>query len=133
MFTVYCIYKQYNLGFTMSMDARFERSSATVHPGIYPIRHSKLQSVAKAVQCRTGAITFSSTGRSGSNLERKMFTASNNTTRLAAFSFAMLMAVVVNGGMLMKFDSVAQEVAADNTQPSNVAVLETVTVVGRRV
>ena len=62
-----------------------------------------------------------------------MFTASNNTTRLAAFSFAVLMAVVVNGGMLMKFDSVAQEVAADNTQPSNVAVLETVTVVGRRV
>ncbi|MBC7617575.1 MAG: hypothetical protein H7293_01040 [Candidatus Saccharibacteria bacterium] len=63
-----------------------------------------------------------------------MFTASNNTTRLAAFSFAVLMAVVVNGGMLLKFDSVAQEMAAANsTQPSNVAVLETVTIVGHRV
>ena len=63
-----------------------------------------------------------------------MFTASNNTTRLAAFSFAVLMAVVVNGGVLLKFDSVAQEVAAANsTQPSNVAVLETVTIVGHRV
>ena len=63
-----------------------------------------------------------------------MFTASNNTTRLAAFSFAVLMAVVVNGGMLLKFDSVAHEVAtANTTQPSNVAVLETVTIVGRRV
>ena len=63
-----------------------------------------------------------------------MFTASNNTTRLAAFSFAVLMAVVVNGGVLLKFDSVAQEMAAANSAPThNVAVLETVTVVGRRV
>ena len=63
-----------------------------------------------------------------------MFTASNNTTRLAAFSFAVLMTVAVHGGMLLKFDSVAQEVAAANsTQPHHVAVLETVTIVGRRV
>jgi hypothetical protein len=63
-----------------------------------------------------------------------MFTASNNTTRLAAFSFAVLMTVVVNGGMLLKFDSVAQEIVSANTaQPSNVAVLETVTIVGHRV
>ena len=63
-----------------------------------------------------------------------MFTASNNTTRLAAFSFAVLMAVVVNGGVLLKFDSVAQEVAGANAKPlSNMAVLETVTLVGRRV
>jgi hypothetical protein len=85
------------------------------------------------VQSKTGALTFSSTGQSGSNLEIKMFTASNNTTRLAAFSFAVLMTVVVNGGMLLKFDSVAQEMAAHSTQPSNVAVLETVTIVARRV
>ncbi len=63
-----------------------------------------------------------------------MFTASNNTTRLAAFSFAVLMTVVVNGGVLLKFDSVAQEMAAaKSTQQSNVAVLDTVTIVGRRV
>ena len=62
-----------------------------------------------------------------------MFTASNNTTRLAAFSFAVLMAVVVNGGMLLKFDSVAQEIAAANSaQPSSVAVLETAATVSRR-
>lgn len=62
-----------------------------------------------------------------------MFTESNNTTRLAAFSFAMLMAVVVNGGVLMTFDSAAQDVAtANRSQPSNVAVLETVTIVARR-
>jgi uncharacterized membrane protein len=64
-----------------------------------------------------------------------MFTASIKTTRLAALSFAVLMAVVVNGGVILKFDSVAHEVAAaaNTTQPSNVAVLETVTIVGRRV
>ena len=62
-----------------------------------------------------------------------MFTPSNNTTRLAAFSFAVLMAVVVNGGVVLKFDSVTHEVAAAATKPSNVAVLETVTIVGRRV
>jgi hypothetical protein len=63
-----------------------------------------------------------------------MFTASNKTTRLAAFSFAVLMAVVVNAGVILKFDSVAQDVAAAaNTTQSNVAVLETVTIVARRV
>ena len=64
-----------------------------------------------------------------------MFTASNKTTRLAAFSFAVLMTVAVNGGVLLKFDSVAHEVAAEasTTQSNNVAVLETVTIVARRV
>ncbi len=63
-----------------------------------------------------------------------MFTASNNTNRLAAFSFAVFMAVVVNASVLLKFDSVTKEVAtANTTQSSNVAVLETVTIVGRRV
>lgn len=66
--------------------------------------------------------------------EIKMYTASNRTTRLVSFSFAVLMAVVVNGSMLMKFDSVAKEAAlTHSTQALNVAVLETVTIVGRRI
>jgi hypothetical protein len=107
----------------------------TIHPGIYPIRHAKRQSVSQAVQSKTGAITFSSTGRSGLAIWREnMFNTSKNTTRLVGFSFAVLMAVAINGGMLLKFDSVAHEMAAaNNTQTHNVAVLETVTVVGHRV
>ena len=63
-----------------------------------------------------------------------MFTASNRTSRLASFTFAVLMTVVVNGSMLMTFDSAAQEATlAQSTQVRTVAVLETVTVVGRRI
>jgi hypothetical protein len=44
------------------------------------------------------------------------------------------MAVVVNGSMLMKFDSVATEATLAQTSATrNVAVLETVTIVGRRI
>ena len=62
-----------------------------------------------------------------------MFTASNNTTRFASFSFAVLMAVAIHGSMLQKFDSVATAASqAQSAQVSHVAVLETVTIVGRR-
>ena len=62
-----------------------------------------------------------------------MFTSSNRTMRLASVSFAVLMAVIVNGSMLMKFDSVAKRAdLAQATQARSVAVLETVTIVGRR-
>jgi hypothetical protein len=62
-----------------------------------------------------------------------MFTASNRTARLASLSFAVLMAVVVNGSMLKNFDNVAQKASlAQSTQALNVAVLDTVTIVGRR-
>jgi hypothetical protein len=63
-----------------------------------------------------------------------MFTASNRTSRLVSFSFAVLMAVVVNGSLLMNFDSVAQNaVVAQSSQVRDVAVLDTVTIVGRRI
>lgn len=63
-----------------------------------------------------------------------MFTATNRTTRFAGITFAVFMAVVVNGSMLMKFDSVATAAAlAQSAQPANVAVLQTVTVIGRRI
>lgn len=66
--------------------------------------------------------------------EIKMFTASNRTARLASFTFAVLMAVVVNGSMLMKFDSVTTEATmAQASATRNVALLETVTIVGRRI
>ena len=63
-----------------------------------------------------------------------MFTASNRTSRLAGITFAVLMTVAVNGSMLMKFDSVATAASlAQSVQASNVAVLDTVTIVGRRI
>lgn len=62
-----------------------------------------------------------------------MFTASNRTSRLVCFSFAVLMAVFVNGSVLMTFDGVSQEeTLAQSLQVRTVAVLETVTIVGRR-
>lgn len=62
-----------------------------------------------------------------------MFAASNTATRFASFAFAFVMAVAVNGSMLMKFDSVATSATvAQTSQARNVAVLETVTIVGHR-
>ncbi len=63
-----------------------------------------------------------------------MFTASNSVSRLVGFTFAVLMTVVVNGVMLMTFDSVeSTTTVAQGSQPPNVAVLETVTIIGRRI
>lgn len=63
-----------------------------------------------------------------------MFTASNNTTRFAGFTFAVLMVMAINGSMLMKFDSVATSASvAQSAKVRQVAVLETVTIVGRRI
>ena len=63
-----------------------------------------------------------------------MSTASNRTSRLAGFIFASVMAVGINGGMLMTFNGVATDAyLAHSTQSNNVAVLATVTVVGHRI
>ena len=63
-----------------------------------------------------------------------MFTSSNRTSRLASFLFAVVMAVAVNSSVLMTFDSVTPDAyLAQNTQTRNVVVLETVTIVGRRI
>lgn len=63
-----------------------------------------------------------------------MFTSSNRTSRLAGFVFAVVMAVAVNSSVLMTFDSVATDAHLALTTPTrNVAVLETVTIVGRRI
>lgn len=63
-----------------------------------------------------------------------MFTASNTPTRLASFTFAVLMVVAVNGSMLMKFDNVATAASvAQSAKVRQVAVLETVTIVARRI
>ena len=69
-----------------------------------------------------------------SNLEKKMFATSITTQRLASLAVAMAMVVAVNGGMLLMFDSASQNMASVNSaQPANLAVLETVTIIGRRV
>jgi hypothetical protein len=63
-----------------------------------------------------------------------MFTASNRTSRLAGITFAVFMAVAVNGSMLMKFDSVATAASQAQSAPAHqVAVLDAVTIVGRRI
>lgn len=63
-----------------------------------------------------------------------MFTSSNRTSRLAGFVFAAVMAVAVNSSVLMTFDRVATDAyLAHSTQTRNVAVLEAVTIVGRRI
>lgn len=62
-----------------------------------------------------------------------MFTASNRTSRLAGFIFAGVMAIAINGSMLMTFNGVATDAyLAQNTQ-SNTVALATVTVVGHRI
>ena len=53
------------------------------------------------------------------------------TNRMAALIVAVLMTLTVQGGMLWGFHSVEQD--TDAAQTSNIAVLETVTIVGHRV
>ena len=53
------------------------------------------------------------------------------TNRMAALIVAVLMTLTVQGGMLWGFHTVDQDGNAAET--SNVAVLETVTIVGHRV
>ncbi len=62
-----------------------------------------------------------------------MFTSSNHTSRLAGFVFAAVMTVAVNSSVLMTFQRVTTDAyLAQSSQTRNVAVLETVTIVGRR-
>ncbi len=53
------------------------------------------------------------------------------TNRIAALMVAVLMTLTVQGGMLWGFNAAGQDADAD--QISNIAVLETVTIIGRRV
>ncbi len=63
-----------------------------------------------------------------------MFTASNSTTRFAGFTFAVLMALAINGSMLLTFESVATPASlAQSANAGHVAVLDTVTIVGQRI
>jgi hypothetical protein len=56
----------------------------------------------------------------------------NRTTRFAGLLIAVLMTVAINGAMLSKFNSLAQEGYASNGQTSSVVTLETVNVVAHR-
>ena len=53
------------------------------------------------------------------------------TNRMAAFMVAVLMTLTVQGGMLWGFYAVGQD--TDVASANNLAVLETVTIVGNRV
>lgn len=53
------------------------------------------------------------------------------TNRMAALMVAVLMTLTVQGGMLWGFHSVEQDTGVSLS--GNVAVLETVTIIGRRV
>ena len=53
------------------------------------------------------------------------------TNRMAAVMVAVLMTLTVQGGMLWGFHTVEQD--SDVTPASNIAVLETVTIIGHRV
>jgi hypothetical protein len=54
------------------------------------------------------------------------------TTRFTGLLIAVLMTVAINGAMLSKFNSVAQEGYASSGQTSSVVTLEAVTVVAHR-
>jgi hypothetical protein len=56
----------------------------------------------------------------------------NRTTRFAALLVAVLMTVIVNGAMLLKFDAVAQEGNASDGQAPAVVTLNTVNIAAPR-
>ncbi|MCX7247880.1 MAG: hypothetical protein NTX31_09450 [Burkholderiales bacterium] len=56
----------------------------------------------------------------------------NRKTRFTGLLIAVLMTVAVNGAILFKFNSVAQEGFASNSQDATVVTLETVNVVAHR-
>ena len=55
------------------------------------------------------------------------------TTYLAAFAIAFVLSIALNGGMLMKFDSVSQDAATAQHNATPTVELSTVTVVGKRI
>jgi hypothetical protein len=61
--------------------------------------------------------------------EKNMNTA--NTTQITSFLAALLITVAINGGMLMKFDDLAQPTPATQSAPT-VVTLNTVTIVAHR-
>ena len=62
-----------------------------------------------------------------------MYTATSRTARFASLTFAVFMAVAINGSMLMKFDSLAtSDTLAQSASGPTVVALKTVTIVGRR-
>jgi hypothetical protein len=56
----------------------------------------------------------------------------NRTTRFTALLVAVMMTVAINGAMVLKFDSVAQEGYASNGHAPTVVTLDTVNVVAHQ-
>jgi hypothetical protein len=54
-----------------------------------------------------------------------------NTTQISSFLAALIITAAINGGMLMKFDDMAQQPTAAQSSATQIT-LDTVTVVARR-
>jgi hypothetical protein len=103
------------------------RESLSIRRAISAIPLTRAQFIAFAVHVVPSTITFSSTGRSGLELEIEM-TASYNV-RFAALTIAVAMTALVHGTMLAGFDNVAQNgVVAQQSGTANMVALQRVTV-----
>jgi hypothetical protein len=103
------------------------RESLSIRRAISAIPLTGPQFIAFAVHVVPSTITFSSTGRSGLELEIEM-TASYNV-RFAALTIAVAMTALVHGTMLAGFDNVAQNgVVAQQSGTANMVALQRVTV-----
>ena len=85
--------------------------------------------IAWAVHLLSSTTTFSSTGRSGLNLEKKM--TASYTIRFAALTLAVAMTAIVHGTMLTGFDHVAQQAYAKQAS-TNAVALQKVTVTAHK-
>jgi hypothetical protein len=74
--------------------------------------------------------TFSSTGRSGLNLEIEM--TASYTIRFAAITLALAMTAIVHGTMLTGFDNVAQQAFAKQSSSAHAVVLQKVTITAHK-
>jgi len=104
--------------------------TASVHHANLGVRLNKMQFIALAVHLLSSTITFSSTGRSGPNLEIEM--TASHSIRIAAISLAVAMTAIVHGTMLTGFDSVAQQAFAKQTASADVVALQKVTVAAHK-
>jgi hypothetical protein len=104
----------------------------TIHPQFQALNATAMQFVAYRVHSGADKTTFTpSQPQWLANWRMNMNANVIRTNRMAALMVAVLMTLTVQGGMLWGFNAASQD--TEEAQSSNVAVLETVTIVGRRV
>jgi hypothetical protein len=102
----------------------------SVHHENSGVRLNTPQFIALAVHLISRTTTFSSTGRSGLNLEIEV--TASYTIRLAAITLAVAMTAIVHGTMLAGFDHVAQQAVAQQSASANAVALQKVTVTAHK-